>query len=109
MTSIESAMSSREQSEYFMPLCPMAIPSQTPITGNTTGFPPFSRTPALTASAILSSSICPGMISFCADTMPTIGIFISLSVQPRAFISDLFGALETPFFISSDLMISSPL
>ena len=42
MVSIESAMSSRVGSEYFMPAWPMAMPSQTPITGNSMGVPPAS-------------------------------------------------------------------
>ena len=42
--------------EYFMPTCPIAIPSQTAIAGNTTGCLQPSRTPSLTASVILSSS-----------------------------------------------------
>ena len=63
MTSIESAMSSRDAREYFIPVCPMAIPSHTPMTGKVTGLPPASLTPALTASTILLSWTWPGMIS----------------------------------------------
>ncbi len=40
MISMESAMSSRLASEYFMPVWPMAMPSQTPMTPNSTGVPP---------------------------------------------------------------------
>ena len=49
-----SAMSSRDGSEYFIPICPIAIPSQTPIAGTMIGVPPAILTPALTASVILS-------------------------------------------------------
>ncbi len=52
IVSAESAISSRLAREYFMPTCPMAIPSQTAIAGNSNGVPPARRTPALTASAI---------------------------------------------------------
>ena len=52
--SIESAISSRLAREYFIPLCPIAIPSQTPIAGNSNGVPPAILTPVFTASAILS-------------------------------------------------------
>ena len=52
--SIESAMSSLVTREYFMPLCPIAIPSHTPIAGISIGVPPAKRTPVLTASVILS-------------------------------------------------------
>ena len=63
MASVESAIKSRVTREYFMPTCPMAIPSQTAIAGKRIGVPPAARTPALTASAILSRFICPGTIS----------------------------------------------
>ena len=54
MHSVESAIRSLVTSEYFIPLCPIAIPSQTAIAGNTTGVPPAIVTPVLTASTILS-------------------------------------------------------
>jgi len=63
MASVESAMSSRVTSEYFMPVWPMAMPSQTAMAGKTTGVPPATRTPALTASTILSRFMWPGTIS----------------------------------------------
>ena len=43
--------------EYFIPTCPIAIPSQTAIAGNITGVPPAIATPSLTACAILSRFI----------------------------------------------------
>ena len=43
-----SAISSREGSEYFMPSCPMAMPSSTPIVLNRNGTPPAARTHSLT-------------------------------------------------------------
>ena len=52
--STESAMSSRLQSEYFMPSWFMAMPSQTPMVLNSMGVPPAIRTPAFTASAMRS-------------------------------------------------------
>ena len=61
--SVESAIRSLVTSEYFMPICPMAIPSQTAIAGNTRGVPPAMATPIFTASTILSRFICPGTIS----------------------------------------------
>jgi hypothetical protein len=48
MVSTESAMISREGSENFIPRCPMAIPSSTPIVLNRNGTPPASRTHSLT-------------------------------------------------------------
>ena len=63
MASVESAIRSRVTSEYFMPMCPMAMPSQTAMAGNSTGVPPAMETPALTAWAILSRCMWPGTIS----------------------------------------------
>ena len=62
-TPVESAMRSRVTREYFMPMWPMAMPSHTAMAGNSTGVPPAARTPALTASAILSRFMWPGTIS----------------------------------------------
>jgi len=53
MISMESAISSRLAREYFIPACPMAIPSHTPIVGKVTGVPPAIRIPALTSSVIV--------------------------------------------------------
>ena len=75
-----SAISSRVTSEYFIPSWPIAIPSQTPMAGNSIGVPPAMRIPALTASAILSSSKWPGIISFLAQQTPTRGRSSSSSV-----------------------------
>ena len=63
IASVESAMRSRLTSEYFIPTWPIAIPSHTAMAGNITGVPPAARTPAFTASAILSSPMWPGTIS----------------------------------------------
>ena len=43
-----SAMISREGREYFIPECPIAIPSSTPIVLNRNGTPPAARTHSLT-------------------------------------------------------------
>ena len=43
IVSTESAMISRLASEYFMPIWPMAMPSQTPMVLNSNGTPPASR------------------------------------------------------------------
>ena len=47
--STESAISSLEGREYFIPKCPIAIPSQTPIEGIRIGVPPPIITPVFTA------------------------------------------------------------
>ena len=68
-----SQISSRLAREYFMPTWPMAMPSQTPMAGMRMGVPPAMRTPALTASAILSRWAWPGTISLWAETTPISG------------------------------------
>ncbi len=77
-----SAMSSRLASEYFMPTCPMAMPSHTPIAGMRMGVPPAAMTPSLTARASLSRCTCPGTISLCAEITPTSGRSSSSLVYP---------------------------
>ena len=63
MASVESAMRSRVTREYFIPWCPMAMPSQTAMAGKTMGVPPAMATPSFTASTILSMFMWPGTIS----------------------------------------------
>ena len=82
MASMESQMSSRLASGYFMPSCPMAMPSQMPIAGNSTGVPPARMMPLLTACATRSRSRCPGISSFCALTTPMRGRSISSFTYP---------------------------
>ena len=84
IASVLSAISSRLTREYFMPSCPIAIPSQTAIAGKTIGTPPARATPCLTASTILSRFICPGTMSFWELTIPMRGFWISSSVNPSA-------------------------
>ena len=84
MVSMESQISSLLGRLYFMPSCPMAIPSHTPMAGTITGVPPAMRTPSFTAWAILSRWACPGTISLKALTTPTSGRSSSSSVKPRA-------------------------
>ena len=77
--SMESAMSSRLASEYFMPVCPIAMPSQTPMAGNSSGVPPAAATPSFAASAISRKWMCPGMISLKELQMPMSGFLRSSS------------------------------
>ena len=107
MTSIESAISSRLASEYFMPGWFIARPSQAPMTPNSSGVPPAMRTPALTASTMSRRWVWPGTISFQELAMPTSGAPISSSVRPTAFIRERCGAFSIPFFIRSLRMVTS--
>ena len=47
IVSTQSAISSREGSEYFIPAWPIAMPSSTPMVLNTNGTPPAARTHSL--------------------------------------------------------------
>ena len=108
MHSVESAIRSLVTSEYFIPMCPIAIPSHTAIAGNTTGMPPASATPSLTASVILSIFICPGTISLYELTIPIIGFLRSSAVNPNALNRLLCGACCTPSFTLSLIILHSP-
>ncbi len=101
IASHESAISSLDASEYFIPICPMAMPSHIPMLPNSTGVPPAILIPALTASAILSRCMCPGTISFLELTTPISGLLISSSVYPMALNSALCGAFSMPFLTIS--------
>ena len=57
MASMESQMSSRLASGYFMPSCPIAMPSQMPTAGNSRGVPPARRIPLFTACATRSRPV----------------------------------------------------
>ena len=51
VSSTESAMTSRDGSEAFMPPWPMAMPSVTVMVQNSRGVPPAAATPFFTACA----------------------------------------------------------
>ena len=86
----------------------MAMPSHTAMAGNSMGVPPAARTPALTASAILSRSIWPGTISLYEHTTPIRGRDISSSVRPRAYMRLRLGARPMPFLALSDFIGGKP-
>ena len=109
IASVLSAINSRETSEYFIPVCPMARPSQTAIAGKTMGTPPASATPCFTASTILSRFMWPGTMSFLELTTPIRGLPISASQRPSAFRRERCGAALMPWVNGSlRMMIFSP-
>ena len=107
MHSVLSAIRSLVTREYFIPTCPMAIPSHTAIAGNTTGIPPAMATPIFTASVILSRFMCPGTISLKELTIPIMGRLLSSSVNPSALNRLLWGAWAVPVLTESLLIIIS--
>ncbi len=84
MYSTESAMISRDGSEYSIPLCPMAMPSSTAMVWNSRGTPPASRTPSATTSPRSLRWTCPGTNCVYELAIATMGLPKSLSVMPVA-------------------------
>ena len=64
VSSTESAITSRDGSEDFMPSCPMAMPSVTVMVQNSRGVPPAAATPFFTACAWRISAMLQGAASF---------------------------------------------
>ncbi len=89
-----------------MPAWFMAMPSQMPMTPNSKGTPPASRTPALTASTICRRCMWPGTTSLKELAMPMNGRSISASVTPSARRSERCGARAAPSLISSLLTVT---
>ncbi len=101
ISSTESAIFSRDGSEYRIPSCPIAIPSQIPMVLNSNGVPPPAATPSLTRSASWRRCVWPGTMVFHEFAIPMNGRFISSSVIPRDLISDRLGARAYPSLTSS--------
>ena len=70
---MESAITSRDGSEDFMPWCPMAMPSVTVMVQNSRGVPRPAATPCLTAWAWRISAMLQGAASFQQVATPTNG------------------------------------
>jgi len=84
IVSTESAISSREGSEYFMPTWPIAMPSSTPIVLKMNGTPPAARTHSLTKLPTSCRWTWPGMMSTWLLQMAMNGFFQSSSRTPVA-------------------------
>ncbi len=95
-SSIESAITSRDTSEVFMPSVPIVIPSLIAMVLNSIGVPPASRTPRFTCSASARNVKLHGMVSVQVFAMPTMGRSMSRSVRPMAFRYERAGARSGP-------------
>ena len=73
VSSTESAITSRDGRDDFMPSCPMAMPSVTVMVQNSRGVPPAAATPFLTACAWRISEMLQGAASFQQVATPTKG------------------------------------
>ncbi len=89
-----------------MPMCPIAIPSSTPIVLNSNGTPPASRTASFTIFPNSWRCTCPGIKSIYELQIPIKGFLksSSLLITPVALSKLLCGALSYPLFIVSDLI-----
>ena len=110
IVSTASAISSRLGRLYFMPTCPMATPSHTPIVLNSNGTPPACRTASLTNAPTLSRWAWPGIT--CTNELATAmkGLPKSSSdcTTPVARSKLRCGARSTPDFTMSLLMSFIP-
>jgi hypothetical protein len=95
-SSIESAITSREMRLARMPVVPIDTPSETEIVLNSTGVPPASRMPCLTACARKRWFRLHGIVSIHSCATPTSGFARSSSVKPTAFSIARAGARSTP-------------
>ncbi len=71
--SMESAMTSRETSEYFMPSLPIEMPSDTVMVLKTMALPPASFAPFSASSASLSMCMLQGVTLLQVEAMPMSG------------------------------------
>ena len=83
--SIESAITSRETSEYFMPSVPMEIPSEIVIVPKMTLFPPARSAPAAASRARRSMCMLHGVTMLHVDAIPTWGFLKSSRENPTAW------------------------
>ncbi len=95
-TSIESAMTSRDTSEYFIPSVPMPMPSVTVGKPNTCGFAPAAASAAIARSTSGWIPALQGFIVLWPLATPTIGLSKSPSPKPTARSIARFGERATP-------------
>ena len=72
--STQSAMTSRETSEYFMPSVPMAMPSEMVGVPKIWALPPASSMPSTAASASFCKPLLQGVIVLWPLATPTMGL-----------------------------------
>ena len=73
-SSIESAMTSRETSEVFIPVVPIVMPSEIATVLSSIGVPPASRMPSLTFAASARRWKVHGIVSIHVEATPMIGL-----------------------------------
>src|SRR3954453_20659071 len=99
---MESAISSRDSSENFMPSWFMLMPSDTEIVENSRGVPPASAIPVFAASTWKSWVMLQGVCSPFMLTTPTKGFAIAASSSPIARMKARCGARSSPSVVTRD-------
>src|SRR5205809_7385745 len=80
--SMESAMISRETSEYFMPSVPMEMPSEMVMVSKMMALPPAALAPASASRESWSMCMLQGVTMRQVEAMPTMGLEKSSRVKP---------------------------
>ncbi len=80
--SMESAMTSRETSEYFMPSLPIEMPSEMVMVLKTMALPPAAFAPFSDSSASLSMCMLHGVTLPQVEAMPMSGFLKSSGLKP---------------------------
>ena len=94
--SIESAITSRDTSEYRMPGVPMEMPSDTVMVLKMTLLAPASSAPMAAASASASMCMLHGVTMLHVEAMPTCGLPKSSDAKPTGRSMARLGACSTP-------------
>src|SRR3990167_8769780 len=94
--STESAITSRETSEYFIPSLPMEIPSEIVMVLKITALPPAALAPWAALSASTLMCMLHGVTMDHVDAMPIWGFLKSSSLNPTARNMARLGARSSP-------------
>ncbi len=94
--SIESAITSRETKENFIPSVPIEIPSEIVIVLNIIDLPPALSAPSEACRASWSICILHGVTILHVEAIPTIGLLKSSFLNPTGYSMALLGALSGP-------------
>ena len=94
--SIESAITSLETNEYFIPSVPMDMPSDIVIVLKITDLPPLESIDLAVTSAKSFICILQGVTILQVEATPICGSLKSLSLKPTALNIDLLGDLSFP-------------
>jgi hypothetical protein len=100
-SSMESAITSRETSDAFIPSVPIETPSLTAMVLNSMGVPPAALMPAFTRSARALWFQLQGMVSIQAWPTPMIGRSRSSRLKPMAWSIARAAARSGPWSITA--------